>query len=70
MPIDSIKVEQLGQVSKTIFVKRKAVYEFIKREFDILIALVCLTIGLPAYFILVMNITVDDSGNPFYVKKE
>ncbi len=52
-----------------ILVKHKPVYDFIKRAFDIFIALMCLTVGLPVYLILILAIVIDDPGNPFFVQK-
>lgn len=39
-------------------------YRFIKRAFDILISLICLTIGLPLYLIIALTIVIDSPGNP------
>lgn len=52
-----------------ITVKRKPVYDFIKRAFDILVALMCLTVGLPVYLVLIIAIVIDDPGNPFFVQE-
>ena len=50
-------------------VKRKPIYSFIKRAFDILVALMCLTVGLPVYLIIAIAIIIDDPGHPFFVQK-
>ncbi len=47
----------------------KPVYEFFKRIFDIVVALVCLTVGLPVYIIIAVAIMIDDFGNPFFVQE-
>ena len=52
-----------------IFVKHKPVYDFVKRAFDIFIALMCLTVGLPVYLILILAVVIDDPGNPFFVQE-
>lgn len=52
-----------------IEVKRKPVYDFIKRAFDIIISLICLTVGLPVYLILILAIVIDDPGNPFFLQE-
>ena len=52
-----------------IAVKRKPVYDFIKRAFDIFVALMCLTVGLPVYLILILAIVIDDPGNPFFIQE-
>lgn len=49
--------------------KPKPVYEFFKRLFDIVVALVCLTAGLPVYIIIAAAIMIDDFGNPFFVQE-
>lgn len=65
-------VQQKYSVAPTnerITVKHKPVYDFIKRVFDILVALICLTVGLPVYLVLILAIVIDDSGNPFFVQE-
>ncbi len=52
-----------------ILVKHKPFYNFIKRAFDIFIALMCLTVGLPVYLILILAIVIDDPGNPFFIQE-
>ena len=52
-----------------IFVKWKPVYDFVKRAFDIFVALMCLTVGLPVYLILILAVIIDDPGNPFFVQE-
>lgn len=49
--------------------KRKPVYDFIKRVFDILVALMCLTAGLPVYMIIAIAIIINDPGNPLFVQE-
>ena len=59
----------VGTVVHTpIEVKPKPVYDFVKRLFDIVVSLICLTVGLPVYLIVALAIVIDDSGNPFYVQ--
>ena len=50
-------------------VKRKPVYEFVKRAFDIAVSLICLTVGLPVYLILVLAVVLDSPGHPFFVQE-
>ncbi len=52
-----------------VTVRRKPVYEFVKRAFDLLVALVCLTVGLPVYLLLILAVVIDDPGNPFFVQE-
>lgn len=52
-----------------IEVKKKPIYDFVKRAFDIIVSLICLTIGLPVYLILILAIVIDDPGNPFFVQE-
>ena len=49
--------------------KKKPAYDFIKRTFDIIVAVLCLTILLPIYLIIAIAIVLDDPGNPFFVQK-
>ena len=59
----------VGTVVHTpIEVKPKPVYDFFKRVFDIAVSLICLTVGLPVYFIIALAIVIDDPGNPFFVQ--
>ena len=47
----------------------KPLYDLVKRTFDIVVSLICLTIGLPIYLILILAIVTDDFGNPFFVQE-
>ena len=59
----------VGTVVHTpIEVKPRPVYDFFKRVFDIVVSLVCLTVGLPVYLIIALAIVIDDPGNPFFVQ--
>ena len=49
--------------------KPKPVYDFFKRVFDIVVAVICLTVGLPVYIIIAAAIMIDDFGNPFFVQE-
>ncbi len=49
--------------------RKKPVYDFVKRTFDIVVSLLCLTILLPVYLIIAVAIVIDDPGNPFFVQK-
>lgn len=51
-----------------IVVKRKLVYSFIKRVFDIVASLVGLIVGLPFFLIIALIIMIDDPGNPFFLQ--
>lgn len=55
--------------NKGFVYKKKAVYDFFKRLFDIILAVICLTVGLPVYIIIAAAIMIDDFGNPFFVQK-
>ena len=47
----------------------KPVYDFFKRIFDIIVALICLTVGLPIYILIAAAIIIDDFGNPFFIQE-
>ena len=55
-------------VHTPIEVEPKPVYDFFKRVFDIVVSLICLTVGLPVYLIIALAIAIDDPGNPFFVQ--
>ena len=55
-------------VHNPIEVKPKPVYDFFKRFFDIVVSLICLTVGLPVYLVIALAIVIDDPGNPFFVQ--
>lgn len=67
--IDNVEQLEVTPQKDEITVKRKPFYEFIKRAFDILVSLICLTVGLPVYLILILAIVVDDPGNPFFIQE-
>ena len=54
---------------QTIEFKQKPVYDFFKRGFDIVVAIICLTVGLPVYIIIAVAIMIDDFGNPFFIQE-
>ena len=56
-------------VHTPIEVKPKPVYDFIKRAFDIVVSLICLTVGLPIYLLIALAIVIDDPGNPLFIQK-
>ena len=49
--------------------KKKPVYDFIKRAFDIFVSVLCLTVGLPVYLIIALAIIIDDPGNPLFIQE-
>ena len=52
-----------------VTVKPKPAYDFVKRLFDIVVSLICLTVGLPVYLIIALAIVIDDPGNPLFIQK-
>ena len=65
----NIQRESAVDSSPRLTMKRKPVYDFFKRVFDILVALICLTVGLPVYLLIALVIVIDDPGNPLFVQK-
>ena len=63
------ETKAIAQPQERIVVKRKPVYEFVKRAFDIAVSLICLTVGLPVYLILVLAVVLDSPGHPFFVQE-
>ena len=55
--------------TEQIAISSKPVYRFVKRAFDILVALVCLTVGLPVYLLIALAVVIDDPGNPFFLQE-
>ena len=55
--------------AETIEFQPKPAYDFFKRFFDMVVALICLTVGLPVYIIIAAAIMIDDFGNPFFVQE-
>ena len=63
------ETKAIAQPQERIVVKRKPVYEFVKRAFDIAVSLICLTVGLPVYLIIALAVIFDDFGNPLFVQE-
>ena len=59
----------ITQLEERIVVRRKPVYEFVKRTFDVVVSLICLTVGMPVYLILILIIVICNPGNPFFVQE-
>ena len=63
------QADAVAAEKERVVLQRKPVYDFINRAFDILVALLCLTVGLPIYMIIAAAIIINDPGNPFFVQK-
>ena len=61
------ETKTITQPKEWIEVTPKPLYEFVKRTFDIVVSLLCLTVGLPVYLILILVIEICNPGNPFFV---
>ncbi len=61
--------EDVVMVKSNVVLKKKPVYDFLKRFADILISLVALTCGLPIFIIIALVIMIDDFGNPFFMQE-
>lgn len=61
--------EDVVMVKSNVVLKKKPVYDFLKRFGDILISLVALTCGLPIFIIIAIVIMLDDFGNPFFMQE-
>ncbi len=70
-PLKVHKTEIVAAVptKERVQVEPKPLYDFVKRAFDIIVALICLTVGLPVYLIMILAIVIDDPGNPFFVQE-
>ena len=49
--------------------RRKPVYSVVKRVFDIVVSLLCLTVGMPVYLLIALAIVLDDPGNPLFFQE-
>ena len=65
---DSASNRQGSAAAQRCEVTPKPLYDFIKRAFDIVVSLICLTVGLPVYLIMILAVVIDDPGNPFFVQ--
>lgn len=63
------QADAVAAEKERVVLQRKPVYDFINRAFDILVALLCLTVGLPIYVITAAAIIINNPGNPFFVQK-
>ena len=55
-------------VRELVQIEPKPVYDFIKRAFDIVVAVICLTVGLPVYLLIALVIVIDSPGNPIFIQ--
>lgn len=60
--------ENTAEAEKLEFVE-KPVYDFFKRVFDVVVSILCLTLGLPFFLIIAAAIVIDDFGNPIFVQE-
>ena len=44
-------------------------YCFVKRVFDVIMSVLCLTIGLPVYIFIAVIIVIDSPGNPLFIQE-
>lgn len=61
--------EDVVMVKSNVVLKKKPVYDFLKRFADILISVIALTCGLPLFIIIALVIMIDDFGNPFFMQE-
>ena len=63
-----VKTEEVQPASDAVYTP-KPVYDFFKRAFDVVAALICIIIGAPFYIIIALGIIIDDPGNPIFVQE-
>lgn len=61
--------EDVVMVKSNVVLKKKPLYDFVKRLGDIVVSLIGLTCGLPIFIIIAIIIMVDDFGNPFFMQE-
>ena len=69
LKVHKTEIVAAAPTRERVEVKPKPLYDFVKRAFDIVVSLVCLTVGLPVYLIMILAIVIDDPGNPFFVQE-
>lgn len=66
-------VEQTPEIvhlhTESIVEKKRYLYRFVKRSFDVVVSLLCLTVGLPVWLLIALCIVIEDPGNPLFVQK-
>lgn len=67
--INTEATEDVVMVKSNVTIKKKPVYDFLKRFADILISLAVLICGLPFFMIIAIVIMIDDFGNPFFMQE-
>ena len=67
--INTEATEDVVMVKSNVTIKKKPVYEFLKRFADILISLAVLICGLPFFIIIAIVVMIDDFGNPFFMQE-
>ena len=69
LKVHKTEIVAAAPTRERVQVEPKPLYDFVKRAFDIVVALICLTVGLPVYLIMILAIVIDDPGNPFFVQE-
>ena len=67
--VNTEAVEDVVMVKSNVTLKKKPVYDFLKRTVDIIVSLVALTCGLPVFILIAIVIMIDDFGNPFFMQE-
>jgi len=67
--VNTEAAEDVVMVKSNVVLKKKPVYDFLKRFADILISVIALTCGLPFFIIIALVIMIDDFGNPFFMQE-
>jgi len=67
--VNTEAAEDVVMVKSNVILKKKPVYDFLKRTVDIVVSLVALTFGLPIFVLIALIVMVDDFGNPFFMQE-
>ena len=67
--VNTEAVEDVVMVKSNVTLKKKPVYDFLKRTVDIIVSLGALTCGLPVFILIAIVIMIDDFGNPFFMQE-
>ena len=63
------KIDNKAAPVISIVPAKRTAYMVVKRIFDMIVALVCLTVGLPVYLLIALAIVIDDFGNPLFIQR-
>ncbi len=67
-PQQDARAVETAAVLEQNAIQPKVGYDAVKRIFDIVVAALCMTVGLPVYLVIALLIVANDFGNPLFVQ--